>query len=138
MPRDYCDGIDRRGFLRVGSFAGLSLAQLMQLQAAQGADKRKKDVQCICIFIIAGMANNNVHPSFGSMVARLGRAGALPPYISLPNFLNSGGPAFLGASCAPFVIEADPASPDFSVRDIVLPEGISSERSIRRQEALRR
>jgi hypothetical protein len=56
------------------------------------------------------VANNNVHPSFGSMVARLSKSGSLPPYISLPNFLNSGGPAFLGASCAPFVIEADPAS----------------------------
>ena len=44
MLGDYCDGIDRRGFLRVGSLAGLSLAQLMQLQAAQGADKPKKDL----------------------------------------------------------------------------------------------
>jgi uncharacterized protein (DUF1501 family) len=220
MLGDYCDGIDRRGFLRVGSLAGLSLAQLMQLQAAQGADKPKKDVNCIFIFIIGGMAhqdlwdpkpeapaeirgdfrpistavpgmqvtellphvakvtdklslirsmnhndpdhtagyhvmmtgqhpgtgpafnrnvaNNNVHPSFGSMVAKVSRSGSLPPYISLPNFLNSGGPAFLGASCAPFVIEADPASPDFSVRDIVLPEGVTSDRSLRRQEALRR
>ena len=55
------------------------------------------------------------------MVAKVGAGnGSLPPYISVPNFLNSGGPAFLGASYAPFVIEADPASPEFSVRDIVL------------------
>ena len=33
----------------------------------------------------------------------------LPPYISVPCFLRSGGPAFLGPSYAPFVIEADPA-----------------------------
>ena len=32
MRSDYCDGIDRRGFLRMGSVAGLSLAQLLQLQ----------------------------------------------------------------------------------------------------------
>jgi uncharacterized protein (DUF1501 family) len=82
--------------------------------------------------------NNNTHPSLGSMVARLGRSGSsLPPYISVPNLLNSGGPAFLGATYAPFVIEADPASPDFSVRDIVLPEGVSTDRSVRRQQALR-
>jgi hypothetical protein len=82
--------------------------------------------------------NNNTHPSLGSMVARLGRStSSLPPYISVPNLLNSGGPAFLGATYSPFVIEADPASPDFSVRDIVLPEGISSARSVRRQQALR-
>jgi hypothetical protein len=82
--------------------------------------------------------NNNTHPSLGSMVARLGRNGSsLPPYISVPNLLNSGGPAFLGATYSPFVIEADPASPEFSVRDIVLPEGVSSARSVRRQQALR-
>ncbi len=81
--------------------------------------------------------NNNTHPSLGSMVAKLGRnTSSLPPYISVPNLLNSGGPAFLGATYSPFVIEADPASPDFSVRDIVLPEGVSANRSARRQEAL--
>src|SRR4029077_14690550 len=38
--------------------------------------------------------NNNTHPSRGSMVARLGRNNSsLPPYISVPNLLNSGGPA---------------------------------------------
>jgi uncharacterized protein (DUF1501 family) len=82
--------------------------------------------------------NNNTHPSLGSMVAKLGRnASSLPPYISVPNLLNSGGPAFLGATYSPFVIEADPASPEFSVRDIVLPEGVSTGRSVRRQQALR-
>ncbi len=224
LPR-YCDGMDRRGFLRVGSLGGLSLAQILQLQQLQAQDTSshalpKKDVNCIFIFIIGGMAhqdlwdpkpdapaeirgefapintavpgiqltellpnvakvtdklailrslthgdpdhtagyhvmmtgvhpgtgpafnrlttNNNVHPAFGSTVAKLGRnSGTLPPYISIPNFLNSGGPAFLGASCAPFVIEADPASPEIAVRYIVLPDGVTSERSVRRQHALR-
>jgi hypothetical protein len=44
---------------------------------------------------------------------------------------------FLGATYAPFVIESDPASPEFSVRDIVLPESVASDRSVRRQQALR-
>jgi len=221
MRSHFCDGLDRRGFLRAGSLAGLSLAELLRLEHARAAVAAQKDVNCIFIFIIGGMAhqdlwdpkpeapdgirsefspvstavpgmqvtellphvaqvtdklailrslthndpdhtagyhvmmtgqhpgtgpafnrtvpNNNMHPCFGSMVAKLGRnTSSLPPYISIPNFLNSGGPAFLGASCAPFVIEADPASPEFSVRDIVLPEGVTTERSIRRQEALRR
>ncbi len=221
MFPSFCDGIDRRGFLRLGSVAGLSLAESMRLRSAIGAEAAQRDLNCIFIFIIGGMAHqdlwdmkpeapvelrgeftpintvvpglqisnllphiakqadkiailrsmthtdpdhtagyhvmmtglhpgfgpsfnrnihdNNVHPSFGSMVAKLGtNRSSLPPYISVPNFLNSGGPAFLGASCAPFVIEADPAAPDFSVRDIVLPEGVASDRSIRRQEALRR
>ncbi len=94
--------------------------------------------------------NNNVHPSLGSMVARMtnqpppsppfargGQGGSLPPYISVPCFLRSGGPAFLGPSYAPFVIEADPAAPEFSVRDVVLPEGIVQDRAVRRRDALR-
>jgi hypothetical protein len=86
-----------------------------------------------------GNKNNNQHPSLGSMVARVGGArSSLPPYISVPNFIDSGGPSFLGASYAPFVIESDPASPEFSVRDITLPEEVTSERSQRRQSALRR
>lgn len=221
MQSSFCDGIDRRGFLKMGSLAGLGLADLLRLQHARAADGQPaKDVNCIFIFIIGGMAhqdlwdmkteappeirgdflpihtkvpgidvseilphvagvtdklailrsmthgdpdhtagyhvmmtgqhpgfggnfnrnvtNNNMHPAFGSMVAKLGRhAGKLPPYVSVPNFLNSGGPSFLGPSYAPFVIEADPAAPEFSVRDIVLPEGVTSDRSIRRQTALR-
>jgi hypothetical protein len=219
MLPSFCDGINRRGFLRVGTLAGLSLAEFLRLQHAGAAPAvRKKDVNCIFIFILGGMSqhdmwdykteapaeirgdfhpihtvvpglyltdllprtarvadklailrsmthgdsdhgrgyhvmmtgfvpgagdfnatkNNNVHPSLGSMVARLGRnSGSLPPYISVPCFLRSGGPAFLGASYAPFVIEADPAAPEFSVRDITLPESITSARLQRRQAALR-
>src|SRR4029079_15985041 len=82
--------------------------------------------------------NNNVHPSLGSMVAKMtNQGGALPPYVSVPCFLRSGGPAFLGPTYAPFVIEADPAAPEFSVRSVFLPEGIGADRAIRRQDALR-
>jgi len=36
--------------------------------------------------------NNNVHPSLGSLVARLGKnGGSLPPYVSVPGLLRSGG-----------------------------------------------
>lgn len=215
----FCDGIDRRGFLRLGSAAGLSLTQILRLQATQAAEKPKpKDINCIFIFTLGGMPhhdmwdykpdapaeirgdfspiktnvpgigltdllphtakvtdqlailrslthgdadhgrgyhimmtgntpgpgdfnsakNNNVHPSLGSMVARMtNQGGALPPYISVPCFLRSGGPAFLGPSYAPFVIEADPAAPEFTVRDVVLPEGVGGDRAVRRQDALR-
>ena len=81
--------------------------------------------------------NNNIHPSLGSMVTRMtNQDGALPPYISVPCFLRSGGPSFLGASCAPFVIDADPAAPEFAVRDVVLPEGVTSDRAQNRRDAL--
>ncbi|MSR54888.1 MAG: DUF1501 domain-containing protein [Gemmataceae bacterium] len=214
-----CDGVDRRGFLRLGSVGGLALGQMLQLQSAHASTPvQKKDINCIFIFILGGMPhhdmwdykadapaeirgdfkpiqtavpgigltdllpntakvtdqlailrslthgdsdhgrgyhimmtgntpgpgdfnstkNNNVHPSIGSMVARMTDAGAaLPPYLSVPCFLRSGGPAFLGPSFAPFVIESDPAAPEFSVRDVVLPEGIGTDRAIRRRDAVR-
>ncbi|MBQ18160.1 MAG: hypothetical protein CMJ65_13665 [Planctomycetaceae bacterium] len=84
-----------------------------------------------------GNQNNNHHPCLGSMISHLGTPGELPPYVSVPNFLNSGGPSFLGASHGPFVIETDPAAPDFAVRDISLPTSVSTDRSARRQSVLR-
>ncbi len=221
MIPSFCDGIDRRGFLRAGSAAGLSLAQILRLQATRAGEKtpaKTKDINCIFIFTLGGMPhhdmwdykpdapaeirgdfqpiktnvpgigltdllphtakvtdqiailrslthgdsdhgrgyhimmtgntpgpgdfnstkNNNVHPSLGSMVAKMAnQSGSLPPYISVPCFLRSGGPAFLGPSYAPFVIEADPASPEFVVRDVVLPEGVSTDRAARRRDALK-
>ena len=83
-----------------------------------------------------GNQNNNQHPCLGSMVSHRGRPGALPPYISVPNFLNSGGPSFLGPAHGPFTIEADPAAPDFSVRDITLPTSVATRRGLLRQLAL--
>lgn len=210
----------RRELLKLGSIAGLSMAEILHLQkVAPAADSEsREDVNCIFLFIVGGMPhqdmwdlkpnapqgirgdfdpistpvpgiqlgdvipqtatvadkfailrslthsdsdhgrgfhtmmtgkkpgvgdfngnnkNNNDHPCVGSMVARLGIPGALPPYISLPNFLNSGGPSFLGPSYGPFTIEADPAAPEFAVRDITLPTSVTDDRSSRRQDALR-
>ena len=217
----FCDGIDRRQVLKLGSLAGLGLADVLRLQNAFAADSNKQksgdDINCIFLFIVGGMPhqdmwdlkpeapaeirgdfkpistavpgiqisdvipgvapvvdkmailrsvthpdsdhgrgfhimmtgqqpgagdfnavkNNNHHPSIGSMVARLGKPGPLPPYICVPNFLNSAGPSFLGASYGPFTIAADPAAPEFAVRDITLPASVTSERNRRRQSALR-
>lgn len=83
-----------------------------------------------------GNQNNNQHPCLGSMISSVGQPGALPPYISVPNFLNSGGPSFLGPAHGPFTIEADPASPDFSVRDIALPTSVATRRGLLRRLAL--
>ena len=84
-----------------------------------------------------GNQNNNHHPCLGSMIARLGTPGELAPYISGPNFLNSGGPAVRGPRYGPVVVAAAPAAPDFSVRDITLPTSISTNRNARRQAVLR-
>ncbi len=81
--------------------------------------------------------NNVLYPSIGSVVSReLGTNGTLPPYINLPHPLTSGGPGFYGAEYAPFVIEGDPVSPDFEVRDLMPVEGIDVKRQDRRQRLL--
>lgn len=72
---------------------------------------------------------NNQHPFFGSVVAMAkGVRQDLPPYIGLPALLTYGGPAFLGPAYMPFVIESDPASPSFSVRDLRTAPGVEDAR----------
>src|SRR5581483_7015908 len=67
-----------------------------------------------------GLKPNNQKPAHGSVIARkLGPRGSVPPYVCLPKLHPSGGPAYLGAAAAPFVIDADPNDPNFAVPDIV-------------------
>jgi hypothetical protein len=72
---------------------------------------------------------NNQRPAHGSVIARkLGPKGSVPPYVCLPKMHPSSGPAYLGASAAPFVIEADPNAPNFSVPDLVPPVSLDAHR----------
>ncbi|HUR55613.1 MAG TPA: DUF1501 domain-containing protein [Gemmataceae bacterium] len=81
--------------------------------------------------------NNVLYPSIGSVVSReLGHTGTLPPYINLPHPMTAGGPGFYGAEHAPFVIEGDPVSPDFEVRDLSPADGIDAKRQDRRKRLL--
>src|SRR4051794_19273227 len=49
-------------------------------------------------------------PSLGSATAHArGSVGGLPPYFSIPSMSRSGGPSFLGAKYAPFVVPDNPA-----------------------------
>ena len=69
------------------------------------------------------------HPSIGSVVAKeLGRDNGLPPYFSLPEMSRSGGPSFLGAKYAPFVVGDDPNQDKFKVRDVALPRDLTDVR----------
>ncbi len=75
------------------------------------------------------------HPSMGSVVAReLGRNNGLPSYFSMPQMSRSGGPNFLGARYAPFVVGDDPNSKRFKVRDVALPRDLSELRFTSRTE----
>jgi uncharacterized protein DUF1501 len=75
------------------------------------------------------------HPSYGSVVSwTRGIRGGLPAYMTMPQMSRSGGPNFLGARHAPFVISGSPNRKDFRVRDVVLPAQIAAGREMSRQQ----
>jgi hypothetical protein len=79
-------------------------------------------------------ASVTFHPSFGSVVSfKRGLRDGLPAYIATPEVSRSGGPNFLGAQHAPFVISGSPNSKGFKVRDVVLPAGITEGRAQSRE-----
>ncbi len=75
------------------------------------------------------------HPSFGSVVSsQRGVQAGMPAYMSLPRQSRSGGPNFLGAEHAPFIVGGDPNREGFRVRDVVLPRDISEGRAKTRRD----
>ena len=58
--RQFCDGWYRRDFLRVGAASAmgfnLSMARLMQAEAAGGIDKSKSDINFIFVFLKGGLS----------------------------------------------------------------------------------
>tara|TARA_B100001167_G_scaffold190603_1_gene157733 strand:+ start:742 stop:1785 length:1044 start_codon:yes stop_codon:yes gene_type:complete len=78
------------------------------------------------------------HPSLGSVTAReRGAPKGLPAYFSLGRMSRSGGPNFLGARHAPFVVKNDPNQGSFRVRDVALPKGLDGARFSSRQDIRR-
>jgi uncharacterized protein (DUF1501 family) len=222
-PNQFCDGINRRDLLRVGTAGllgtGLSLADLLQLQAQAAQPEARRDVSLIIVFLKGGLSTidtldlkpkapaefrgefnpiatnvpgievcehlprvarhldkfslvrsfrhhnsdhgpadhymltgyfpqagfnpslmpNNTRPAHGSIIARkLGPRGSVPPYVCLPRMHNSAGPAYLGSSAAPFVVESDPNAPNFVVPDLMPPLAIEAQRLSSRKELLAR
>ena len=75
------------------------------------------------------------HPSMGSVTsAERGAPAGLPPYFSLPDMTRSGGPNFLGARHAPFVVADDPNNAAFQVRDVTIPKDVADGRAMTRRE----
>lgn len=69
------------------------------------------------------------HPSLGSVAAYERQAPhGLPGYFSMPSMSRSGGPNFLGAKYAPFVVANDPNQESFRVRDVELPRDLTQDR----------
>jgi uncharacterized protein (DUF1501 family) len=82
-------------------------------------------------------------PSLGSAVARVRGANApgMPPYAAVPhlrggtdNFFHYA--AYLGGGANPFVVESDPNSPDFRVRNLSLTPGLTFDRLESRRDLL--
>lgn len=75
------------------------------------------------------------HPSLGSVVAKqVGAPDGIPPYFSIPSMSRSGGPNFLGAKYAPFVVPDSPTSDSFRVRDVTIPNGLTDSQFSSRQD----
>lgn len=76
------------------------------------------------------------YPSMGSVVSHeLGSRRDMPPYICVPtpgsNFLGNG---YLSSAHGPFSLGADPARPNFKVRDLTPPPGVDEQRFADRRE----
>lgn len=85
-----------------------------------------------------GLNPNNQKPAHGAIIAhKLGPRGSAP-YVCLPRMHPSTGSAYLGAAAAPFVIDADPNAPDFSVPDVVPPPTLGARRLEARKKLLAR
>jgi hypothetical protein len=78
------------------------------------------------------------YPSIGSIVGHeLGGKNNLPPYITVPNVPNEfAGAGYLSHSYSSFSLGGNPEDPNFKVRDLRLPEGISAQRFDKRKKML--
>src|SRR3984957_19964091 len=82
--------------------------------------------------------NDNLHPSCGSIVAKMRGANAprLPAYVCLPSPPGSANAAYLGVASNPFAPGSDPSSPGFQVRDLRLAPRVDLGRFKDRRELL--
>jgi hypothetical protein len=78
------------------------------------------------------------YPSMGSVVSHeFGPRKNLPPYVCVPSMPNPyAGSGYLSSAYGPFSLGADPASGNFTVRDLNLPEGIDENRFAQRRSIL--
>lgn len=78
------------------------------------------------------------YPSMGAVVSHeFASKNNLPQYICIPNQPNEfAGTGYLSSSYAGFSLGSDPASKNFSVRDLDLPANVSIERFERRKQTL--
>lgn len=81
------------------------------------------------------------YPSYGAVIAReRGDRHAMPPYVQLGSSIDKkfggGASGFLGDQYNPFILPGDASSPNFTVRDVVLPGGVDRGRFQYRMKVL--
>ena len=75
------------------------------------------------------------YPSMGSVVSKeFGSRKDLPPYVAVPSPSRSSGSGYLNFKYGPFGLGSNPESPNFSVRDLSLPSGLTAERFAERKK----
>src|SRR5262249_53975253 len=73
-------------------------------------------------------------PSYGAVASKLlGPRSALPPYIAIQQPSSEFGAGFLGAALNPFCPGDDPSNPNFTVRDLEMPGGMTQQKLERRK-----
>jgi uncharacterized protein DUF1501 len=80
----------------------------------------------------------NEAPSYGSIVAKeMGpRESGFPAYVTVPTAPKSSAAAYLGVGYNPFETIGDPNAPDFSVRNLKTPGGLTLDRLENRRALL--
>lgn len=74
------------------------------------------------------------HPSMGAVVSHeFGPRNNLPAYMAVPKEGGHGGTGYLSSQYGPFSMGSNPERPDFQVRDLSLPTGVTRERFDRRR-----
>lgn len=89
------------------------------------------DQICFTGYNSGPMADENIHPSCGSIVSKqLGHLTPhLPAYVMIPRMVPGTNASYLGVSHKPFETQADPAQPGpFRLPNFTLPEGVTMER----------
>src|SRR6185369_2386644 len=118
--------------IQIGEHTPLTAGQMDKFSLVRGFGHRNSDHGPADHYMLTGyhplvgfnpnLSPNNQRPAHGSIIAKkLGPRGSVPPYVCLPRMHASCGPAYLGSSVAPFVVEADPNAPNFAVPDLTPP-----------------
>jgi uncharacterized protein (DUF1501 family) len=86
-------------------------------------------------------------PAYGSVLAYLGAGSGprrVPPFVSLPTMIADGPfrtpgefAGFLGKMYDPLLIHSDPNAPAFNANELTLPDGITVQRAVGRDDLLR-